>query len=131
MRYIQLIFILLILNSSLFAKANLYIFVFKDGVAFKDTKIQVGEHISTTNEYGYTKFELQSDTYEISYFKDEKLFALSEANIVDDQDSQVFLNITNDKAEVELDLPLEAYDQDFKKVDIKKLEGPKGTIELK
>ncbi|HFU74706.1 MAG TPA: hypothetical protein ENK66_00520, partial [Arcobacter sp.] len=132
MKLKKLIVTLLLLPVFVFAKANLYVFVFKDGNALQDTKIQMGEMVATTNQYGYAQFkDVKSDTYEISYIKDEQLFALEEVNIVDDQDSQIFLNLINDTPKVELDLPLEAYSQDFQKVKVKKLEGPKGILELK
>lgn len=132
MKINKIVVTLFLLTSMVFANANLYVFVFKDGVALKNTTIELGSHATTTNEYGYAQFlDVDADTYEISYLKDGKPFALENINLVNDQDSQVFLNLVNDKAKVELDLPLEAYNQDFKKVEVKKLEGPKGSLEFK
>jgi outer membrane receptor protein involved in Fe transport len=119
-----------VLSISLFAKANLYIFIFKDGKSLQNVVVKAGDIQQTTNEYGYAEFQLESDSYEISYYKDDKLFALEDVNVVDEQDSQLFLNLENDKSKLDLDLPLEAYKQDFKKVAVKSLEGPKGTLEL-
>jgi len=129
MRFYKLLLTIVFFNITLLANTNLYVFVFKDGVALQDTKIQVGNLETKTNEYGYAQFtNIKSDTYEVSYYKDEKLFALSEVNIVPNQDSQLFLTLTHDNANVDLDLPLDAYNKDFQQVKMKKLEGPKGRL---
>jgi TonB-dependent receptor len=132
MRIYKLLLAGLFFTTTLLANANLYVFVFKDGKALQDTKIKVGEFSVKTNQYGYAAFEnLPSDTYEVEYFKDDKIFALEEVNIVPNQDSQLFLTLQRQGHKLDLDLPLEAYSQDFKKVKVKKLEGPKGTLEFK
>lgn len=131
MNFIKLILFVFVLNISLLANANLYVYVFKDGTPVKDVTIKAAEFETKTNEYGYAYFNLKNDTYEISYLKDGKLFALQDVNVVDDQDSQLFLNLIGESQRLDLDLPLDAYNQDFKKVKVKKLSGPKGTLSFK
>jgi len=117
------------------AEDNLYIFVFKNGIAQKDITVSVGETEKSTDEFGLANFSLPADEYEVGYYKNEKLFALTEINLLEDQQSQVFLTLTQEGGEegekVELDLPLAAYRQDFEQKDIKQQTGPKGFLKLK
>ena len=109
---------------------NLYVFVFKDGVAQKDITIKVGEATENTDAYGLANFDLPGQVYEIGYYKDGELFALTEVDLANELHSQVFLNLNKDAAQVELDLPLSEYRQRFEQAEIKKQTGPKGTLEL-
>lgn len=109
---------------------NLYVFVFKDGVAQKEITIKVGETSKQTNTFGLANFDLPADRYEIGYYKDDKLFALTEVDLSSELHSQIFLNLTRDEAEVELDLPLADYRQSFDQAEIQKQTGPKGTLRL-
>lgn len=110
---------------------NLYVFVFKDGQAQQNITIRVGDVDGITNEYGLANFSLPADDYEISYYRDGKLFALTDLNLLQGQQSQVFLNLTRKGADVDLDLPMSAYTQDFEQTSIKKQTGPKGVLKLK
>lgn len=115
-----------------FAMDNLYVFVFKNGLAQQNIAISVGGQQRVTNEFGLANFELDAGEYEISYFKNGELFALTEFNLQADQQSQVFLTLTKEgKENVELDLPLSAYSQQFEQKDIKQQLGPKGKLQLK
>ena len=93
MKIFKYILLVLFLQSALLSNANLYVFVFKDGAALKDTKIKLDKYEVNTNEYGYALFNVPSDTYDVGYYKNGKLFALNTVNIVDEQDSQLFLNL--------------------------------------
>ncbi|WP_156502220.1 hypothetical protein, partial [Oleiphilus sp. HI0067] len=93
-------------------------FVFKDGVAQSNIRVQAGEISALTNSYGAASFSLTSGNYEVGYYQprteqEESLFALTEVAIQADVSSQVFLSLTKDGANVDLDLPLSEYSQDF------------------
>jgi|AntRauTorcE11897_2_1112592.scaffolds.fasta_scaffold00449_10 hypothetical protein len=109
---------------------NLYVFVFKEGVAQAGITIKVGETAKQTNTFGLANFDLPADRYEIGYYKDDELFALTEVDLSNELHSQIFLNLTHDVAEVELDLPLADYLQSFEQAEIKEQSGPKGTLLL-
>jgi hypothetical protein len=113
-----------------YAKDNLFIFVFKDGVSQNNITVKVGDSEKSTNEFGFANFSLPADMYEISYYHNNKLFALTQVNLVDDVSSQVFLNLDKSGAEVELDLPVSAYDQNFDIQDVRQQIGPKGELKL-
>lgn len=110
---------------------NLYIFVFKDGVAQKDITVSVGKTEKITNEFGLANFSLPADEYEVGYYKNEELFALTEINLLENQQSQIFLTLTNEGENVELDLPLAAYRQNFEEKEVKQQTGPKGLLKIK
>ncbi len=112
------------------AEENLYVFVFKEGAAQPNIVVNVGGTQSSTNEFGLASFDLKADEYEVSYYKDNELFALTEVNLVENQQSQVFLSLTKAGADVELDLPLAAYEQNFEQAEIKEQTGPKGILKL-
>ncbi|MFT5718420.1 MAG: outer membrane receptor protein involved in Fe transport [Oleiphilaceae bacterium] len=123
--------------ASAHALENLHIFVFKQGLAQKDMTIRVGEQEQLTNGYGVANFTLPANDYEVSYYQyngikgEKELFALTEVSLLDDVSSQVFLNLKKTGADVELDLPLSSYHQDFEQQVVKKQEGPKGTLIFK
>ena len=109
---------------------NLYVFVFKNGTAQPGISIKVGPYENKTDEYGLANFEVPAGDYEVDYFHNGKLFALTEIDLLKDQQSQIFLNLSHEGAEVDLDLPLAAYDQSFDAADIKQQSGPKGTLKF-
>tara|TARA_R110001592_G_scaffold304802_1_gene577284 strand:+ start:5151 stop:8312 length:3162 start_codon:yes stop_codon:yes gene_type:complete len=109
---------------------NLYVFVFKEGVAQQDILIKVGETAKLTNSFGLANFDMPADRYEIGYYKNDELFALTEVDLANELNSQIFLNLTRDSAEVELDLPLADYRKSFEQAEIKEQSGPKGTLLL-
>ena len=113
------------------AQENLFVFVFKNGLAQQDIGVRVGEVTTRTNEFGLANFALPAGQYEVSYSKNGILFALTDINLLEDQQSQVFLTLTSEGEDVELDLPLAAYRQDFEQSEIKQQLGPKGTLNLK
>lgn len=123
--------ILMLLPGLALSDDNLYVFVFKDGFAQKNITIAVGDALTKTNEFGRANFSLPEDEYEVGYYKDDELFALTEVNLLQGQQSQIFLNLTRKGAYVDLDLPLSAYTQDFKEAEVKQQTGPKGTLKLK
>jgi outer membrane receptor protein involved in Fe transport len=116
------------------ALENLHIFVFKQGLAQKDMTIRVGEQEQQTNDYGVANFTLPANDYEVGYYQhndftgEKELFALTEVNLQNEVSSQVFLNLNKTGADVELDLPLSSYHQNFEQQEVKKQEGPKGTL---
>ncbi len=112
------------------ADDNLYVFVFKNGEAQKEVSISVGDARKTTNEFGLADFSLPADKYEVGYYDKGQLFALTQINLLEGQQSQIFLNLNKEGAEVDLDLPLAAYAQDFDHALIKPQQGPKGTLKL-
>jgi len=112
------------------ADDNLYVFVFKNGAAQKDISVSVGDVQKSTNEFGLANFSLPADEYDVGYYENDELFALTEVNLLEEQQSQIFLNLSNEGAEVDLDLPLAAYRQDFEQAEIKKQQGPKGSLKL-
>lgn len=112
------------------AEDNLYVFVFKNGTAQKEISVSVGDTRKVTNEFGLANFSLPGKEYEVGYYKDGELFALTEVNLLEDQQSQIFLTLTSSGAEVDLDLPLASYNQEFEQAEIKKQQGPKGDLRL-
>lgn len=110
---------------------NLFVFVFKNGVAQSDIRVQVGESSATTNDFGTASFSLSAGDHEVGYFQGEELFALTEVSLQSSVSSQVFLSLKNAGAEVELDLPLSAYEQEFDHQDLKEQTGPKGMLKMK
>ncbi|MDX1810654.1 MAG: Plug domain-containing protein, partial [Gammaproteobacteria bacterium] len=114
-----------------YAQDNLYLFVFKNGEAQPGIKVVVGNTEQTTNEFGLANFDLPADEYEVGYYKNGELFALTEINLLENQQSQIFLTLTSEGEKVDLDLPLAAYRQDFEQQNIKQQTGPKGTLKLK
>lgn len=127
--YIFLIFLIL-LSGVTQAADNLYVFVFNNGKAQSDIEIKVGEAQRKTNEFGLANFSLPGGEYEVSYYKNGELFALTDINLLEEQQSQVFLELTQDGAKIDLDLPLDAYKRNFQKTKIKPQTGPKGTLQL-
>lgn len=128
----QIIAVMLLLSCGIsHAADNLYVFVFKEGAAQKNITVSVGEKRAQTNEFGLASFTLPADSYEVGYYKNDKLFALTEINLLAEQQSQIFLMLTKDGAEVDLDLPLAAYQQSFDHQQVKSQEGPKGTLKFK
>lgn len=112
------------------AADNLFIFVFKDGVAQNNITVTVGKESKQTNAFGLANFDLPGDEYEVGYYLNDELFAITEVNLLDDLHSQVFLNLTSEGAEADLDLPIASYAQDFEHTEIKEQTGPKGTLKL-
>ena len=112
------------------SRDNLYVFVFKEGVAQSGISIKVGDATGTTDQYGLANFDLPGQVYEIGYYQDGELFALTEVDLANDLHSQVFLVLSKDAAAVELDLPLSSYKQRFEQADIQEQTGPKGMLEL-
>ncbi|HFE36982.1 MAG TPA: hypothetical protein ENK06_01010, partial [Gammaproteobacteria bacterium] len=112
------------------ATDNLYVFVFKNGQAQSDIEIKVGNLQRKTNEFGLANFSLSSGEYQVGYYKNRELFALTDIHLLKDQQSQIFLELTQDGAQVELDLPLDAYKQDFQKTKVSPQTGPKGTLQI-
>lgn len=112
------------------ANDNLFIFVFKDGVAQQGITVKVGELVKSTDSYGAAGFDLPADGYEVGYYKDNQLFALTEISLVEDASSQVFLSLNRGGADVDLDLPVSAYSQDFDVQQIKQQSGPTGELEI-
>ena len=125
-----ILIILFLLSGVAQAADNLYIFVFKNGEAQAGIDIKVGDAHQKTNEFGLANFSLPGGEYEVGYHKNGKLFALTDINLLEDQQSQVFLELTKKGPEVSLDLPLDAYKQDFQKTKVKSQTGPKGTLQL-
>lgn len=113
------------------AEENLFVFVFKNGLAQQDISVSVGNATIPTNEFGLAGFSLPAGQYEVSYTKNGLLFALTDITLLEDQQSQVFLTLTSEGENVELDLPLAAYKQDFEQSEIKQQVGPRGTLKLK
>lgn len=109
---------------------NLYVFVFKEGVAQAGITIKVGDATKETDAFGLANFDLPASRYEIGYYKDGELFALTEVDLSNELHSQVFLSLTRGDAEVELDLPLADYRQSFEQEEVKEQTGPKGTLRL-
>ncbi len=114
----------------LLAAENLFIFVFKNGVPQPEIRVQAGDVEQLTNEFGVASFSLPAEEYEIGYYQGEELFALTEVNLLKSLQSQVFLNLRSKGADVVLDLPLAAYDQEFEYEEVKEQTGPKGTLRL-
>jgi len=110
---------------------SLYVFAFKDGLAQKGITVSVGDQQINTNAFGLANFSLPAGEYDIQYSAFGEVFALTEINLLEGQQSQVFLNLTGKGAMVDLDLPMSAYAQDFESADIKQQLGPKGRLELK
>jgi len=127
---ILVLMVMSLFTATLWAEDNLYVFVFKDGSPQKNIEISVGEASQTTSEFGLAAFSLPADEYEIGYYQQGQLFALTEINLIEAQQSQVFLTLTRSGAQIELDLPIEAYNQDFEQQEIKQQEGPKGQLTL-
>ena len=128
----QILFVILCFASGItYASDTLYVFAFKDGIAQKGITVSVGEQEKNTSEFGLANFSLAHGEYEISYSAYGEIFALTEINLLEGQQSQVFLNLTSKGATVELDLPLSAYAQDFEQMGIKQQVGPKGTLQFK
>jgi hypothetical protein len=109
-------------------KENLFIFVFKEGVAQSNINVKVGDESSKTDEFGVAAFTLPAGDHEVGYYKGGELFALTDVALLEIVSSQVFLNLTNQGESVELDLPLSAYEQDFDHQDVKPQTGPKGNL---
>lgn len=124
-------FILCLSWGTVCAADNLFVFVFKDGIAQNGITVSAGPKEAVTNEFGQARFELPADQYEIGYYHQAELFALTEINLLEDQQSQVFLSLSRAGAEVDLDLPLDAYNQDFEQTELKQQQGPKGDLSLK
>lgn len=123
--------LLMLLSLPGWARDNLNVFVFKEGVAQQNIQIRVGEAEKSTNEFGLAEFELEADDYEVGYYKNDELFALTEIELIKGLQSQIFLNLTRQGPEVDLDLPLAAYDQQFEQTELKKIDqGPKGALTL-
>lgn len=112
------------------AEANLYLFVFKSGIAQKNISVSVGDVHKTTDSFGLASFTLPAGEYEIGYSRDGELFALTDVNLPGDQQSQIFLNLSSGGPDVELDLPITAYKQNFEHNRLKQQQGPKGTLKL-
>lgn len=112
-------------------KNNLFVFVFKEGVAQPLIKVQAGEQTAITNEYGSAAFALPKGDYELGYFANDELFALTEVSLQETVSSQVFLSLSKSGTDVELDLPLSAYEQVFDQTDLKQQTGPKGTLKMR
>ncbi len=112
------------------ADDNLYVFVFKDGAVQKNISIVVGDVRQPTNEFGLAAFSLPNAEYEVGYYKNDEMFALTEVRLLENQQSQIFLNLTKTGADVELDLPLAAYGKDFDHQQAKPQTGPKGNLKL-
>lgn len=113
------------------AADTLYVFAFKGGLAQKDITVSVGDQKKNTNAFGLANFSLPFGEYDIEYSASGEIFAVTEINLLEGQQSQVFLNLTSKGTTVELDLPLSAYRQNFESTDIKQQVGPKGTLLLK
>ena len=124
------LFCLVWYSGSLLAADSLYVFVFKNGLAQKGVVIEAGGIKHTSNRFGLANFDLPPGEYEISYYQDKKRFALTDIRLLSGQQSQLFLTLTKKGEEIDLDLPLAAYDQDFEQSRIKKMTGPKGTLKL-
>lgn len=122
--------LLALFSSPLWALDNLYVFVFKEGSPQAQIEVSVGAQVKETNEFGLANFSLEADEYEIGYYQNGELFALTEISLLENLQSQVFLNLSQSGAEVELDLPLAAYDASFDVAEIQQQEGPKGTLQL-
>ncbi|WP_156491826.1 carboxypeptidase regulatory-like domain-containing protein, partial [Oleiphilus sp. HI0123] len=126
--------LLCLFSASVFAaeqtakKENLFIFVFKEGVAQSNINVKVGDESSKTDEFGVAAFTLPAGDHEVGYYKGGELFALTDVALLETVSSQVFLNLTNQGESVELDLPLSAYEQDFDHQDVKPQTGPKGNL---
>lgn len=113
-----------------YAKDNLFIFVFKSGVSQKDITVKVGDVKKATNEFGYAAFDLPSATYEVGYYNNDEVFALTDIGLVANVSSQIFLNLSKTGADIDLDLPVSAYSQEFDIQNVKKQSGPKGELRL-
>ena len=123
--------VLCLLSLGVCAEDNLYVFVFKEGQAQEGITVTVGEDSRTTNLFGLANFALPADEYEVGYYKNGELFALAEINLLENQQSQIFLTLSKHGEQVELDLPLAAYDQNFETQKIEEQQGPKGTLKVK
>lgn len=111
-------------------KENLFIFVFKNGSAQAGITVKVGETELTTNSFGLSAFTLPKDSYEVGYYQGETLFAIADVDLLDDLQTQVFLNLTSEGADAEFDLPITEYDQSFEQAEVKEQTGPKGRLKL-
>lgn len=118
-------------SSFALAEDNLFIFVFKNGVAQKNINVKVGDSSHLTNQFGVAEFDLPGDVYEVGYYQDGELFAITDVNLQDELQSQIFLNLTSDGAEAEMDLPISSYKQAFEQTEVKEQLGPKGTLKLR
>jgi len=133
LRVAKVIFLSFVLCYSALAHAedNLYVFVFKNGVPQKGITVNVGSTHKVTNDFGLANFDLPADEYEISYHKNDELFALTDINLLDSVSSQVFLDLQKKGADVDLDLPLSEYEQNYDIQEVNKQVGPKGTLMFK
>lgn len=122
----------LLASNVVFANDNLYVFVFKNGAAQKNILIDIGGHQKKTDEFGLANFELQQGEYEIGYFDPRgELFELQDFVLLEDQQSQIFLNLSSEGSTIDLDLPLAAYVKSVDQAEIKPMEGPKGKFKVK
>ena len=122
---------MILVCGAVYASDDLYVFVFRDGLAQENISITVNGTERTTNEYGLANFSLPAGVYKVAYRRGDEQFALTDVYILDEQQSQIFLNLSSQEPEVDLDLPLSAYHQDFERADIKQQVGPKGTLKLR
>lgn len=112
------------------ADAKLHVFVFNDGKTFENITVAIGDSNQSTNRYGKTVFALEPGEYEVGFFKGAHQISLTEMVMVDNQDSQIFLNFVPraEGAQIDFDLPVRAYEDSFETSDIKKDDGPKGML---
>ena len=83
--------VLCLLSLGVCAEDNLYVFVFKEGQAQEGITVTVGDDSRTTNRFGLANFALPADEYEVGYYKNGELFALTEINLLENQQSQIFI----------------------------------------
>lgn len=122
---------LLGLSAPLAAEDNLFVYVFKDGLVQPNVTVTVGEQQVSTDQYGRAVFDLKAAGYQVGYSQGGQPFAVTNVNLLEGVQSQVFLNLTGEGANASLDLPLAALKQDFEQSDVKKLaDGPKGKLVL-
>lgn len=112
------------------ADDNLYFFVFKEGIAQENIRVKVGENEAITDEFGFANFSLPAGFYEVSYFEGDEIFAITDIDLFENLQSQIFLNLYRTGAQVDLDIPLAEYAQYFSVEEIQTLDGPKGRFQL-
>lgn len=126
---LTLLGLLISASASLHAKDNLLVYVFNNGLVLDGISVVASGQEALTDSYGKAGFALSDGEHEIDFFHNGERFAVTKVNLVGDIVSQVFLRLTQDGFETDLDLPLSQMQQEFAQQEVKDLpDGPRGTL---
>ena len=107
---------------------NLFVSVFKNGMAYQGVTIKVGNEAIKTDRFGKAAFILPADHYQVGFYQNGQRFATDQVDLILQPQAELVLDLSHDGVEAEFDLPLSRYTQTLQQTRIDTPATAKGKL---